>query len=150
MADTLEELLEQNRIIETINQLFIGTDNRDWTLVRRCLASTVHFDMSSVGAGEATDTSADDIIAMWDTGLKPLQAVHHQSGNFLVQVQGATAAAFCYGTATHYLPNSTNQNTRTFVGSYDFTLRKESDAWRISAFRFNLKYIDGNRNLEQS
>lgn len=150
MMTTLEELFAQHQIIETINQLFIGTDNRDWNLVRQCLAPTVMFDMSSLGAGAATEKAADDIIAMWDAGLKPLQAIHHQSGNFVVRVAGMTATAFCYGTATHYLPNPTGQNTRTFVGSYDFTLRKDEDMWRISAFRFNLKYIDGNLNLEQS
>ena len=37
---------------------------------------------------------------------------------------------------------------RTFVGSYDFTLVRDGSAWRIDGFRFNLKYMDGNPNLE--
>ena len=59
------------------------------------------------------------------------------------------AEAFCYAVATHYLPNPAGRNVRTFVGSYDFQLRK-SDRWRISLFRFNLKYLDGNLDLEKS
>ena len=43
-----------------------------------------------------------------------------------------------------------NQNTRTFVGSYDFHLIKNDERWQIDKFKFNLKYIDGNLKLEAS
>jgi len=150
MNSEIELLLDRTRIVETINRLFIGTDKRDWALVKRCFAPRVLFDMSSMGAGEPKHLSPDDIVAAWDAGLKPLKAIHHQAGNYLVNIDGSNAQAFCYGIASHYLPNKTNQNTRTFVGSYDFELVKDSDAWRIAMFRFNLKYIDGNPNLESS
>lgn len=42
------------------------------------------------------------------------------------------------------------QNTRTFVGSYNFHLTKAGGSWRIDRFKFNLKFIDGNLNLEAS
>jgi len=41
-------------------------------------------------------------------------------------------------------------NTRTFVGSYDFELLKDAGRWRIAKFKFNLKYLDGNPDLENS
>lgn len=144
----LEYLLERTRIIEQINRLFIGTDNRDWVSVKRCFAPSVLFDMSSLGAGDPQQLSPDEIVGMWDTGLKPLQAIHHQAGNFLVTIHGSEAQAFCYGIAIHYLPNKTNHNTRTFVGSYDFSLSKASNDWKIHHFKFNLKFIDGNKELE--
>jgi hypothetical protein len=150
MDKELESLLDRTRIIETINQLFIGTDNRDWALVQSVFAPTALFDMSSLGAGPAKQITSTEIVAAWDTGLKPIQAVHHQAGNHLVRLSGATAEAFCYGTATHYLPNKTNANIHTFVGSYDFELAKDGGKWAITKFKFNLKYIDGNPNLETS
>jgi hypothetical protein len=150
MANELETIVDQTKIIETINRLFIGTDNRDWTLVRSCFAPRVLFDMSSLGAGEPKHLSPEDIVAAWETGLKPLKAIHHQAGNYLVEVNGTNAEAFCYGIASHYLPNKSNKNTRTFVGSYEFELQKDSGRWRIAKFKFNLKYIDGNPDLESS
>ena len=150
MTNELATIVDQTKIIETINRLFVGTDDRDWTLVRSCLTPRVLFDMSSLGAGEPKHLSADDIVAAWDTGLKPLKAIHHQAGNYLVEVNGTKAEAFCYGIASHYLPNKSNRNTRTFVGSYEFELLKESGHWRIATFKFNLKYIDGNPDLESS
>jgi hypothetical protein len=150
MANEIEVLIDQSKIIETINQLFIGTDNRDWVLVMGCFAPRVLFDMSSMGGGEPRQVSPDEIVAAWDADLKPLKAIHHQAGNYLVRVGGSKAEAFCYGIASHYLPNTSNMNTRTFVGSYDFELLKDDGNWRISKFKFNLKYVDGNANLESA
>jgi hypothetical protein len=148
MSSEIDDLLERSRIIDVITRLFVGTDNRDWEIVKRCFAPTVLFDMSSLGAGDPQDLSPDDIVAMWDAGLKPLEAMHHQVGNFLVDINGGRADAFCYGIASHYLPNETGNNTRTFVGSYDISLDSGDGQWRIRGFKFNLKFIDGNRDLE--
>jgi len=150
MDKEIAALLDRTRVIETINQLFIGTDNRDWNLVKSCFAPSVLFDMSSVGAGPAKQTTPAEIVSTWEAGLKPLKAIHHQAGNHIVRVLGDKAEAFCYGIAIHYLPNKTNANTRTFVGSYYFELAKDAERWVIEKFQFNLKYVDGNLNLETS
>ena len=33
------------------------------------------------------------------------------------------------------------------VGSYDFGLARISGEWKIDQFKFNLKYVDGNKEL---
>ncbi|HLN57903.1 MAG TPA: hypothetical protein VK416_05040 [Thermoanaerobaculia bacterium] len=68
--------------------------------------------------------------------------------DLLAEVRGDLATPFCYGIASHYLSHRSGRNTRTFVGSYDFSLVRIEGRWRISAFKFNLKYIDGNKDLE--
>ena len=150
MDRDLETLIDRTRIIEIVSQLFIGTDNRDWALVRRCLAPSVLFDMSSLGGGPPRQMTPDEIIAGWDAGLKPIASVHHQAANHLVKVAGRHAEAFCYGIAVHYLPDQPKGNTRTFVGSYDFAFVKSAGTWAIEGFRFNLKFIDGNADLGKS
>ena len=104
--------------------------------------------MTSVAGGSPTTMTPQQIVDAWDQGLKALKAVHHQAGNYAVTVQGQEATAHCYGVAYHYLPSKTTRNTRTFVGSYDFHLRELDSNWRIDQFKFNLKFIDGNPNLE--
>ena len=149
MGDPLGILLAKDSIIDCINRLFIGTDTRDWPAVEACFAPEVHFDMTSLAGGSPGSLTPSQITEMWDQGLRPLQAVHHQAGNYRVEVEGDTAHAFCYGIASHYRTTRSGQNTRTFVGSYDFRLTKGAQ-WRITAFQFTLKYIDGNRDLESS
>jgi hypothetical protein len=104
--------------------------------------------MTSMGATEASDMPASGIVGAWKEGLAPVDHVHHHVGNYLVTIEGDTAAVFCYGTATHYKEDAVGGNVRTFVGSYDLDLVKSDKcSWNISGFKFSLKYIDGNRNL---
>lgn len=148
--DELELLVERQRVVDVITELFVATDRRDWPAVIDCLAPKVAFDMSSLSGVAPSEVEAADIAEGWRRGLAPLTAVHHQAGNFQVRVRGDDAEAFCYAIASHYLPNPSGRNTRVFVGSYDFGLRKEAGRWRITLFRFNLKYVDGNLDLERS
>ena len=48
-------------IIETITNLFIGTDERDWARVRACFATRVLFDMTSLTGGEPATLTPQQI-----------------------------------------------------------------------------------------
>jgi hypothetical protein len=148
VTDPLTALAERAAVIDVITALFVETDNRNWPTVLQCLASRVRFDTTSVSGGQPTELGGDDIVAAWDRGLRPIQAVHHQVGNFRIRLDGARATTECYGIALHYLRTRSGRNTRTFVGSYDFELEKQNGRWRITLFRFNLKFLDGNLELE--
>jgi hypothetical protein len=150
LMNAYENVLEKEKVKETVNRLFISTDNRDWSEVSSLFASEVLFDMTSMVGGDPVTLTPQEIVTSWEKGLKPLKAIHHQAGNYIVSINQNEAEVFCYGTASHYLPNKTNQNTRTFVGSYDFHLIRNDERWQIDKFKFNLKYIDGNLKLEAS
>ena len=147
-AKAVTELLEKDRIVARITQLFIATDARDWPGVRECFAESVHFDMTSMAGGKPATLTPAQIAAGWEEGLRAVHAIHHQAGNFRVQLRGDGATAFCYAIAMHYRKTASGRNTRTFVGSYDYALRRQSGDWRITSFRFTLKFLDGNLDLE--
>lgn len=149
MDDSIGQLVEKDRIIDTINQLFIATDERDWPAVRGCLADSVLLDMSSLAGGGPSRLTAEQVAAGWEEGLRPIESVHHQAGNYRVDVQGEQASAFCYGVATHFRRNRSGRNTRVFVGSYNFHLVRVEERWLIDSFRFNLKFLEGNIELER-
>ena len=148
MINPLECLWENDKIIETINNLFVYTDNRDWENVKKCFTDNVYFDMTSTGAEKAEVIKSAQITDVWKEGLKSLQSIHHQAGNYKVEVNENSANAFCYGMAIHYLKTKSGNNSRTFVGSYNFHLTRIDSQWLIDSFRFNLKFIDGNPDLE--
>lgn len=130
-------MTEREQIIETVNQLFIATDIRAWQDVRSVFAPQVLFDMTSLTGGEPASRTPHEIADGWKAGLAAVEQVHHQSGNFLVDVQQDQATAFCYAVAYHHTGNA----TRLFVGSYDVHLVL-TDRWRIDAFKFNVKFVD--------
>ena len=148
MTDSLNYLIAKDKIIETINTLFISTDNKDWQAVENCFAEKVNFDMTSMGAEKVEVLNPKQITKMWNDGLSPLDAIHHQSGNFMVEIDNNEALTFCYGIASHFKKTISGKNTRTFVGSYNFHLSKKNNEWKIDSFKFKLKYVDGNINLE--
>jgi hypothetical protein len=150
--DALEQrvklLTGQSEVIAVADRLFVCTDKRDWQCVKDVFASEVLFDITSLTGGRPEKKTPQQIADGWEQGLKSIKAIHHQAGNYQVTLKGNEADLFCYGIAFHYLPNPTNQNTRTFVGSYDYHLVKTETGWKITAFKFNLKFIDGNQDLE--
>ena len=147
--DDVRGLVERERIASVINAIFVATDARDWARVRGTLAPRVTLDMTSMTGGEPQQLSPEEIAAGWESGLRPIEAVHHQVGNMAITCGGTDASASCYGIAYHYRRTVSGRNTRTFVGSYDFHLRQQDGDWRIDLFRFNLKFIDGNVDLER-
>jgi hypothetical protein len=149
MDSRLQDLLDRQSITELINTLFVAVDNRDWETARGCLADSVHFDVTSLGGPAPSDLTPEQITGGWESGLAPIEAVHHQSGNFLIRLHGDEAECFCYGVALHYRRVRSGNNARRFVGSYDYRLARADGRWRITQFKFNAKFIDGNLALEQ-
>ncbi len=140
---------DRQKIVDVVTQLFVGTDRRDWESVKNCFERHVLFDMTSLTGGKPTTLTPQQIVDGWDAGFEQIKHVHHQAGNYIITVNGTSAHAFCYAMAFHYRETKSGRNTRTFVGSYDFDLRRHGEEWKIGSFKFNLKFIDGNAQLEQ-
>jgi SnoaL-like protein len=147
--EVLRGLIEREQVAAVINSLFVATDRRDWKQVEACFARSVLFDMTSLAGGQPAHLAPREIIEGWETGLKPIEAIHHQTGNLSVWCSGDEATASCYGIAYHFRRTASGRNTRVFVGSYDFHLRRQGDTWKIDLLRFNLKFIDGNLELDK-
>ncbi|MEP6951112.1 MAG: nuclear transport factor 2 family protein [Ginsengibacter sp.] len=74
--------------------------------------------------------------------------MHHQAGHYLIKVDGDSADTYAYAVANHYKKSTLKGNSRLFVGSYDLTALNTTNGWRLSSFKYNLKYIDGNVSLD--
>lgn len=135
-------------ITAAIIAVFVGTDEHDWARVQRSFAPQVLLDYTSLAGGQPATLTPEQITAAWQQVLPGFVHTHHQLGNFEVRVLSETeATAFCYGTATHYLPQPDGHNLWTVVGTYDFHLVRRDGAWQADRMKFNLKYQDGNLAL---
>lgn len=135
------------KITALCNKLFMYTDQRNWAaLADEVFTEKVWFDMASAG-GEAKEMSAKEICDYWQQGLADLDALHHQAGHYLISINGDGADIFAYAIALHYKEAAAAGKTRSFVGSYDLKAIREGKNWRLSQFKYNLKFIDGNRDL---
>jgi hypothetical protein len=126
---------------DAVNELFLATDSKAWDRVKAVFTEEVSFDMTSLAGGQPAVMTADAIADAWAQGLGPVQAVHHQVGNYVIDVRSNGADVYCYAMATHYNPGSEKTIT-WFVGSYDIHLIRTEGRWRIDAFKFNKKYVE--------
>lgn len=145
-----QTLLDQEDVKKVVNELFIQTDNRDWEKVKSTFAPQVAFDMTSLAGGTPGTLTRQQIVDAWEKGLRPLQSIHHLIGNFIIDIEGDKADVFCYGIASHHLPNKTKKNLRHFAGSYNIALQRTGTSWKITHFKYNSKYVEGNLKLEEN
>ena len=145
----MNETADKLDITELVNRLFMYTDARNWAGIQQeVFTETVQFDMVSMGSGQPKETPAVDICQQWDVGFRGIDAVHHQGGHYLITLSGDEADVFAYAVATHFKAAATLGHTRTFVGSYDLHARRTDAGWRLDGFKYQMKYADGNSNLQ--
>ena len=135
-------------IQDRIHQLFIATDQGDWSSVEASFAAEVVLDYSSMTQVPAQVLKPNEISTQWKSILPGFEHTHHQVGNFISKKEEESAAhAFCYGIASHYLTHPEG-NTWTVVGEYDFDLVKNEEGdWKVSKMTFHYKYQEGNVKL---
>ena len=144
-----DAVLNKIELTELANKLFMYCDGQQWKLLlEEVFVQTIWFDMSSAGGNKPQLVEASDICKMWADGFAGLDAIHHQAGHYLINISGNKADIFAYAVATHYKKTATKGPTRSFVGSYDLRAELTSKGWRLSQFKYNLKYIGGNISLE--
>ena len=142
-------MTDREQLTQLVNKLFIYTDSQQWDLLQtEVFSPKVYLDMSSLG-GDALELGSEEICNMWKEGFKDLDAVNHLGGNYLIEIlSDEEAKVFAYATATHYKDAATNGKTREFVGTYDLGMRRSQSGWRIVSFVYNLKYTQGNLELQ--
>jgi hypothetical protein len=142
-------IADKAELTELANKLFMYCDLRDWDgMLAEVFTPVIAFDASSAGGGNPGSMEARSVCDMWAEGFTGLDAVHHQAGHYLISVNGDSADIYAYAIATHYKKAAINGATRMFVGSYDLKAERKASGWRLSQFKYNLKYIDGNISLE--
>ena len=145
----MEQVTKKVELTQLANKLFMYTDAQEWdNLLTEVFADMVWFDVSSAGGGEPKKLPASEICEMWKQGFIGLDSVHHQAGHYLITIDRVEATIFGYAVAYHYKQAATNGKTRTFVGSYDLKAIQTERGWRLSQFKYNLKFLDGNLTLE--
>jgi hypothetical protein len=81
--------------------LFTATDERDWDAVAAAFADRAALDCTSLSGGEPTVLSGRQIAQAWSATLGGLDATHHLTGNYLIDVEADRATARFAATATH-------------------------------------------------
>ena len=136
-------------LTELANKLFMYCDAQLWDkMIEEVFTPTIWFDVSNAGGGQPGLLETKAVCKMWADGFIGLDAVHHQAGHYIISVNNNASDIYAYAVATHYKKSAIKGNTRIFVGSYDLKAKLTDKGWRLTQFKYNLKYIDGNITME--
>ncbi len=145
------DLPARSLVEDTVIRMFVATDARNWPLLESCFTIPFILDMTSMAGGSPAQMSPREVANAWAEGFRLLDHVHHQVGNFQTELDEEHAHVRCYGIAFHYRAAiAAAAKSRTFVGTYELDLVAQAGRWLISRLKFNLKFIDGNRELEKA
>lgn len=135
--------LEEQKIIETVGDIFTGADERDWERVERAFVDEVLLDYTSMVGGEPAVLKARQIVENWKNLLPGFEKTHHQLSDFQIQIEGETADARFKGHAEHLI----GDEIWIVDGGYETELVNKNGVWLISKHKLNLTKQDGNLEL---
>jgi hypothetical protein len=151
MPLTPEEIATRIEVEDQVVEMFVATDERNWPALEACFSDPFVLDMTSMVGGSPSTMTPQQVASAWAEGFKPLTHVHHQIGNLRTTVANGAATVRCHGIALHHRSTvATDAKSRRFVGTYEIDLKPAAGSWRICRLQFNLKFIDGNLQLESA
>jgi len=117
-------------------------------LINEVFYSEVEMDLSSLG-GKKEKMSSTKVCEMWEEQLKELEAIHHLSGNYLINLTSDNRAkVLAHSITTQFKEDTVEGKTRQYYGTYDLEMQKSEDGWRIKSFKYILNFINSNIEME--
>lgn len=133
----------ETKIIQQIENLFAGADERDWQKVKSTMNDTVLLDYSSMTGNAVVLLTPEDISNAWAAFLPGFDRTHHQLSDFTVHIDGESATVHYTGNAEHFL----NKEIWIVEGTYDTKLTLINGQWLITAQTLNFIRQSGSTDL---
>ena len=144
--DHLQQFVDREAIIKTIQSYAFGVDFRDWDLFGSIFTDPFDVDLTSLGLKNPAIRVAEwvDIVR---SGLSGYKGTQHLLSNFRINLDDDRASTIVYFQATHYLPNDQGDNHNTLAGYYNHTLTRTAQGWKIRKLVLNVVWTEGNYGL---
>jgi fermentation-respiration switch protein FrsA (DUF1100 family) len=142
-----QQLIDRNEIVDTVNQIAVNVDRRNWQGVIDCFADEVLLDYRAMVGEEPAKLKPEEIARAWRGLLTGFEMTQHTVTNHKVTIKDNKAEVFSYVSAVHYLPNELGKDTGTVIGYYNHHLMKTSAGWKVDQMKFTPTLIEGNMDL---
>ncbi|MFE4755015.1 nuclear transport factor 2 family protein [Streptomyces mirabilis] len=148
---TNEQLLwltDRTMISETITRYFNALDLRDWPTLRATLDDDLDLDFSELFGEPRAVLDSDAFIEFGRPLMGGFRATQHISPNHVITIDGDTAEATAYMYAWHAVKDATGtDHTYTLRGSYDISMRRTKDGWRMNGLRMHVWDEAGDKDV---
>jgi len=146
-TNTYGQLGDRLAVQDALVAMFTATDDRDWDAVAAAFADRVALDYTSLSGGEPAVLSGRQIAEAWSAALGGLDATHHLTGNYLIDVEADRATARFAATATHRRAGGHGDPLWTLGARYHAELRPTGGRWLITALTMTAIWGQGNQAI---
>jgi hypothetical protein len=141
-----QQVRDRQEIINTINQIGLTADLRDWSACQACFAESVEVDYTSLMGGEPNIVSPDALTKQWQTFFdNTFKTTQHLIGSHSIIHNGNTATSLSQFQAHHVLLNPTKDQTWTLGGLYNHELVHTVNGWRVRKMKMTWTWEAGSR-----
>lgn len=142
--ERLRVLLDREEIARIVVSLGRSYDAKDWVLHRSLFADEIQMDFSaSIGDG-LTTMSADE----WGAAVRPffdaLDATQHIGMPLSIDIEGDGAEVVAMLHAQHFLDDARGQPVQRMIGSYDISVTRTDNGWKIVKVVQHIDWNEGN------
>jgi hypothetical protein len=142
-----EQLGNRLAVQDALVAMFTATDERDWDAVAAAFADRVALDYTSLSGGEPAVLSGRQIAEAWSATLGGLDATHHLTGNYLIDLDADRATARFAAIATHQLAGGQGDPLWTLGARYHAELHRADGRWLITALTMTAIWGQGNQAI---
>lgn len=132
-------------VIDTVNQIAMMSDLRNWEACRAAFSDRVETDYTSLTGGQPETVNAEDLVNNWKTFFdQTFKATQHLIGSHVVTVTGNTATCLSNFQAHHvYLDEA--KGTWTLGGFYEHGLIRTAESWQVNRMKMTWNWENGTR-----
>jgi hypothetical protein len=130
---------------DVITTMFHAVDDLDWATVRRCCASVLATDYTSLWGGEPGRVSVDDLVTDWGGMAPGFDATQHLLGPFALI--DASETSLTVGTNVRAYHHIAGLGTWLVAGRYVIGLTPTDGDWVIGGITLHARYEVGDRQL---
>lgn len=148
----IQHLEDRTAIVDVVITYATSIDEADWQGLASVFTDPVHVDFSEAGL-PAADFPRETFIAFAAQGLEGWDARQHISPNHRVVFDDTDpdrAICHSYMYAQHYLKGSANGGVYLMRGSYDNSMVRTDQGWKIERVVQHLSWIEGDPNALQN
>ncbi len=139
----IQGLLDRETIRNIITVYGRALDARDWDTQRSLYIDPFHLDFSSIGGPTGT-ISIDEYMGVLTQFFNRLQSSQHITNTLALNITGDEANVIAMLHAQHYLPNNQGAPVQRMIGTYDLSMNRTENGWRIYSLVLKAEWSEGN------
>lgn len=145
-VEEVDRCADRQAVVDVIVRFGRALDDKDWMVLRACLAPEVDTDYSSFRGTPPARLTSQEFVGLRRAGLAGLVTQHLGAG-YLVEIADDRALCRCDFVIRRWPADAQDTRFLHTYGQYRYVLERRSEGWRISGIIQLVIRSEGDRSI---